>query len=49
MAWIWSGSTLLGHLAAGGLLADPTTARRLGLDFVGVAVFVVVATIMFRG
>jgi hypothetical protein len=26
MAWIWSGSTLLGHLAAGGLLADPTTA-----------------------
>ena len=24
-------------------------ARRLGLDFVGVAVFVVVATILFRG
>jgi predicted branched-subunit amino acid permease len=42
MACIWSGSTLLGHLAAGGLLADPTTARRLGLDFVGVAVFVAV-------
>ena len=46
---IWSGSTLLGHLAAGGVLSDPTAARRLGLDFVGVAVFVVVATILFRG
>ncbi len=49
MAWIWSGSTLAGHLAAGGILSDPTMARRLGLDFVGVAVFVVVATILFRG
>ena len=49
IACIWSGSTLLGHLAAGGLLADPATARRLGLDFVGVAVFVVVAAILFRG
>lgn len=35
--------------AAGGIPAlDPTMARRLGLDFVGVAVFVVVATILFR-
>jgi predicted branched-subunit amino acid permease len=49
MALIWSGSTLLGHLAAGGVLSDPTAARRLGLDFVGIAVFVVVATILFRG
>lgn len=46
---IWSGSTLLGHLAAGGVLSDPTAARRLGLDFVGIAVFVVVAAILFRG
>jgi predicted branched-subunit amino acid permease len=49
MSLIWSGSTLLGHLAAGGVLSDPTAARRLGLDFVGIAVFVVVATILFRG
>ena len=49
MVCIWSGSTLLGHLAAGGVLADPMAARRLGLDFVGVAVFVVVAAILFRG
>ncbi|TAJ24991.1 MAG: branched-chain amino acid ABC transporter permease [Reyranella sp.] len=49
MACIWSGSTLAGHLAAGGVLSDPTAAHRLGLDFVGVAVFVVVATILFRG
>ena len=49
MACIWSGSTLLGHLAAGGVLSDPGTARRFGLDFVAIAVFVVVATIMFRG
>lgn len=46
---VWSGSTLLGHLAAGGVLSDPTAARRLGLDFVGIAVFVVVAAILFRG
>jgi predicted branched-subunit amino acid permease len=46
---VWSGSTLLGHLAAGGVLSDPTAARRLGLDFVGIAVFVVVAVILFRG
>lgn len=46
---IWSGSTLLGHLAAGGVLSDPMAARRLGLDFVGIAVFVAVATILFRG
>ena len=45
----WTASTLLGHLAAGGVLSDPTAARRLGLDFVGIAVFVVVAAIMFRG
>ena len=49
MACIWSGSTLVGHLAAGGVLSDPGTARRFGLDFVAIAVFVVVATIMFRG
>ncbi|KAK6020436.1 AzlC protein [Ostertagia ostertagi] len=49
MACIWSGSTLAGHLAAGGILSDPAMAKRLGLDFVGVAVFVVVATILFRG
>ena len=49
MACIWSGSTLAGHLAAGGVLSDPTAAHRLGLDFVGIAVFVVVATILFRG
>ena len=36
-------------LAAGGVLSDPTAARRLGLDFVGIAVFVVVAAILFRG
>ncbi len=46
---VWSGSTLLGHIAAGGVLSDPTAARRLGLDFVGIAVFVVVAAILFRG
>ncbi|MCA0303761.1 MAG: AzlC family ABC transporter permease [Proteobacteria bacterium] len=49
MSLIWSGSTLLGHLAAGGVLSDPTAAKRLGLDFVGIAVFVVVAAILFRG
>lgn len=49
MALIWPGSCLIGHLAAGGVLSDPTAARRLGLDFVGVAVFVVVAAILFRG
>jgi predicted branched-subunit amino acid permease len=45
----WTASTLLGQLAAGGVLSDPTAAQRLGLDFVGIAVFVVVAAIMFRG
>jgi predicted branched-subunit amino acid permease len=49
MTCIWSGATLLGHLVAGGFLADPAVARRWGLDFVGVAVFVVVATLLFRG
>jgi predicted branched-subunit amino acid permease len=45
----WTVATLLGQLAAGGVLSDPTAARRLGLDFVGIAVFVVVAVILFRG
>lgn len=49
MALTWTASTLLGHLAAGGVLSDPTAAHRLGLDFVGIAVFVVVAVILFRG
>ncbi len=49
MALIWTGSTLLGGLAANGLLSDPNLVRRLGLDFVGVAVFVVVAAMLFRG
>ena len=49
MALTWTASTLLGHLAAGGVLSDPTAAQRLGLDFVGIAVFVVVAVILFRG
>ena len=31
------------------MLSDPTAAKRLGLDFVGIAVFVVVAAILFRG
>ena len=45
----WTAATLLGQLAAGGVLSDPTAAQRLGLDFVGIAVFVVVAVIVFRG
>jgi predicted branched-subunit amino acid permease len=49
MACIWSGATLAGHLAAGGLLSDPATSKRLGLDFVAIAVFVVVAALLFRG
>ena len=49
LASIWSGSTLLGRLAAGGVLSDPAVAHRIGLDFVGIAVFVVVAAILFRG
>lgn len=49
MVLSWTAATLLGHLAAGGVLSDPTAARRLGLDFVGIAVFVVVAAILFRG
>lgn len=48
-AGIWAGSTWLGCLAARGVLSDPTLAQRLGLDFVGVAVFVVVAAMLFRG
>ncbi|MBV8392467.1 MAG: AzlC family ABC transporter permease [Alphaproteobacteria bacterium] len=49
MACIWSGSTLIGRLAAGGVLADPRVSLRFGLDFVGVAVFVTVAAMLFRG
>jgi predicted branched-subunit amino acid permease len=49
MSCVWSGSTLIGSLAAGGLLSDPALAKRFGLDFVGISVFVVVATILFRG
>lgn len=49
MACIWPGSCLIGHLAAGGFLSDPDVARRFGLDFVGVAVFVVVAVSLYRG
>lgn len=48
MACIWSGSTLIGRIAAGGVLSDPALVQRLGLDFVGVAVFVVVAAMLFR-
>jgi predicted branched-subunit amino acid permease len=46
---IWTGSCLLGGLAASGPLSDPALVKRLGLDFVGVAVFVVVAATLFRG
>ena len=49
MVLTWTAATLLGQFAAGGVLADPTAARRLGLDFVGIAVFVVVAALLFRG
>lgn len=49
LALTWTTSTLVGHIAAGSVLSDPTAVRRLGLDFMGIAVFVVVATILFRG
>ncbi len=49
MACVWCGSTLIGRIAAGGALSDPSVGPRFGLDFVGVAVFVVVATMLFRG
>jgi predicted branched-subunit amino acid permease len=49
VALVWSGSTLLGAIAANGPLSDPALVKRLGLDFVGVAVFAVVAAILFRG
>ena len=49
MALVWSGSTLLGGIAANGPLSDPALVKRLGLDFVGVAVFAVVAAMLFRG
>lgn len=49
MALIWTGSTALGALAATGPLSDPAAVKRLGLDFTGVAVFVVVAAMLFRG
>ena len=48
-ASIWAGSTLIGRIAASGVLSDASLVRRLGLDFVGVAVFVVVAALLFRG
>lgn len=49
MTFIWSGSTFLGRVAAGGVLADPQVSLRFGLDFMGVAVFVTVAAMLFRG
>ncbi|MBS0540071.1 MAG: AzlC family ABC transporter permease [Proteobacteria bacterium] len=49
MALIWTCSTILGCIAAQGALSDPALVKRLGLDFVGVAVFVVVAAMLFRG
>jgi predicted branched-subunit amino acid permease len=49
MALIWTSSTLIGRIAAQGALSDPSLVKRLGLDFVGVAVFVVVASMLFRG
>jgi predicted branched-subunit amino acid permease len=49
MALIWTGSTLIGRIAAQGALSDPALVKRLGLDFVGIAVFVVVASMLFRG
>ncbi len=48
-ALTWTGSTLLGGIAADNLLSDPTLVKRLGLDFVGVSVFVVVTAMLFRG
>jgi predicted branched-subunit amino acid permease len=38
-----------GDLAAGGLLSDPAMFKRLGLDFVAAAVFVVVRALLSRG
>jgi predicted branched-subunit amino acid permease len=49
VASMWTGSTLLGGLAANGVLSDPSLVKRFGLDFVGVATFVVVAALLFRG
>jgi predicted branched-subunit amino acid permease len=46
---MWTGSTLLGGLAANGVLSDPSLVKRFGLDFVGVATFVVVAALLFKG
>jgi len=48
-ALAWTASTLIGRIAAGGMLSDPGLVKRLGLDFVGVSVFVVVAAMLFRG
>jgi predicted branched-subunit amino acid permease len=49
VASMWTGSTLLGGLAANGVLSDPSLVKRFGLDFVGVATFVVVAALLFKG
>lgn len=49
MCVIWVGASLLGAIAAGGVLSDPGTVRRLGFDFVGVGCFVVVALMLYRG
>jgi predicted branched-subunit amino acid permease len=47
MGLIWPGSCLIGALAANAI--DTALAHRLGLDFVGIAVFVVVAAMLYRG
>jgi predicted branched-subunit amino acid permease len=49
VASMWAASSLLGAVAANGVLADPAVVKRLGLDFVGVATFVVVAALLFKG
>ena len=48
MCVIWVGASLIGAIAAGGVLSDPGTVRRLGFDFVGVGCFVVVALMLYR-
>lgn len=47
MALVWPGSCLIGAIAASAI--DTAAAHRFGLDFVGVAVFVVVAVMLYRG
>jgi len=49
VASMWTGSTLLGAVAANGVLSDPALVKRLGLDFVGVATFIGVAALLFKG